>query len=258
MLAIALALAGLTGAWSAAALPGVQGAVPQTPSGAAACSTAEKRRRQQALARFKRTMAKQRAAYFKKHRSAKRRAAFVKKQKAKLRALQRAVAACARRSAPAPEPEVTRADLAVALMPSADRAPVGTQVAYTVTVRNAGPDAAQAVEARLLLNPALSVTSVAATQGRCSGGATTSVCELGAVGRGASATMTVVATSPVRRTVTATATIGPLDTDPNPADNAMSVSTSFVASGPPPPGIPPPGIPPPGLPPSGSPDLVAR
>ena len=69
------------------------------PSRALACSTAERKRRQKALAAYRKAMPKQRLAYFKTHKSTKQRRAFVRKQQVKLRALTKRLKAC---SVPAP------------------------------------------------------------------------------------------------------------------------------------------------------------
>ncbi len=84
------------------------GATPQTrepvvTAAQVACTPAVKKKRQRALAAYKRQMPKARRAYFKKHRSARLRRAFVRKQQAKLKALQKALARCAARPRP-PEP----------------------------------------------------------------------------------------------------------------------------------------------------------
>jgi M6 family metalloprotease-like protein len=77
------------------------GTEPTLETARTACSAATKKRRQRALAAFKRQAPKQRKAYFKKHRSPKLRKAYSRKQQAKLKALQRALAACRARP-PAP------------------------------------------------------------------------------------------------------------------------------------------------------------
>jgi hypothetical protein len=72
-------------------------------SAGATCTASEKQRRLRALARFERTLAPARRAYFRAHRGAKERKAYVKRQQAKLRALRRA-AACTVASPPPPPP----------------------------------------------------------------------------------------------------------------------------------------------------------
>ena len=76
--------------------------VPARAEQAASCTAAQKRGAQAALARYRKAMPKQRAAYFRTHKRAAQRKLFVKRQQARLRVL-RARAACSvpRRRAPA-------------------------------------------------------------------------------------------------------------------------------------------------------------
>jgi M6 family metalloprotease-like protein len=75
---------------------------PSLESASAACTAAVKKKRQRALASFKRQMPKAKKAYFKKVKSAKKRKAFTRRQQAKLKALKRALASCAARPRPTP------------------------------------------------------------------------------------------------------------------------------------------------------------
>jgi M6 family metalloprotease-like protein len=77
---------------------------PALVSATTACTPAVKKKRQRALADFKRQMPKAKKAYFKKHRGAKSRKAFTRKQQAKLKALRRALARCTTNPRPTPPP----------------------------------------------------------------------------------------------------------------------------------------------------------
>ena len=82
----------------------------------------------------------------------------------------------------------------------------GGQITYTITVTNAGPHAALGTVVADTLDPNVSVSSVTPSQGACSA----LPCDLGTVGVGGAATVTVVAT------VAATApTGGSLEADAN-------------------------------------------
>ena len=96
--ATALAVLSLAGTTSAQTAEQARDAEPFLAR--AACTPAETKRRQAALAAYRKRMAKDRAAFFRSHKSAKQRKAFVKRQHAKLKTLQRAAAAC--RASPKP------------------------------------------------------------------------------------------------------------------------------------------------------------
>lgn len=81
----------------ALAAPGAVGRAASPSAGAATavyCPAGERKARQNALAKYKKTMAKVRAAYFKKVKVKKKRAQFVQKQQAQLKALQRLLDQC--------------------------------------------------------------------------------------------------------------------------------------------------------------------
>ena len=130
---------------------------------------------------------------------------------------------------------VSTADVSIS-MTSPASVNAGSNVTYTMTVRNGGPAAVASVTLTSTL-PAGLVGSTQ-SQGVCSGtpGLTAFSCNLGAMVAGASATVTVtVALDPAQTsgTVTDTATIAVVDpnvTDPNPANNTASSSTS-ISSG---------------------------
>ena len=139
-------------------------AAQDAPGGvAAACSAKQKQQRQRAVTAYKKRMPKDRAAYFRKHKSKKLRAAFVKKQQARLETLQRALAACNKKTTTttrpttttktttssttttAPSPTPVRAEVGVSV--TATR--VGEELRWTFSVRNYGPGTAAGVTARV-------------------------------------------------------------------------------------------------------------
>jgi M6 family metalloprotease-like protein len=95
---LVLGVAGLLLAFSVgtAGTPDAQAVVAAAPAQGLACSTAEKKRRQKAIAAYRKAMPKQRLAYFKTHKSTKKRRSFVRKQRLKLRALTKRLNACSR------------------------------------------------------------------------------------------------------------------------------------------------------------------
>ena len=79
------------------AAPGAVGRTASPSAGAATavyCPAGERKARLNALAKYKKNMAKQRAAYYKKVKVKKKRAQFVKKQQAQLKALQKRLNQC--------------------------------------------------------------------------------------------------------------------------------------------------------------------
>lgn len=123
------------------------------------------------------------------------------------------------------------ADLAVAKADSPDPVLVGSPLTYTVTVTNNGPSTATGVSLTDTL-PA-GVTFVSASSG-CSvplGGTVT--CNLGALTKGASATVMIVVTPTAAGTHTNTASVSATETDPSLTNNVATASTTVNAAPPP-------------------------
>jgi uncharacterized repeat protein (TIGR01451 family) len=122
----------------------------------------------------------------------------------------------------------------------------GSNVTYTLTVTNNGPDPATNVTLTDTL-PTTNVIFVSATpsQGTCSG-TTTITCHLGTINNGANATVTVVVqakatgidlvvdddtgTCAYTGTVTDTASVTATEPDPVPGDNTASANTTISAN----------------------------
>jgi len=119
----------------------------------------------------------------------------------------------------------------VAIVKSASPNPVqGADMTFTLTVSNAGPQAASSVSISDTLPAGLTFKSATVTQGTCSAGSTVT-CAVGTVNAGAGATATIVVTPTVQGAVTNTAIVSSSTADPATSNNQSSV-TVVVASAP--------------------------
>jgi uncharacterized repeat protein (TIGR01451 family) len=114
----------------------------------------------------------------------------------------------------------------VSLTKSAPPGPVtvGTNVTYTIKVKNNGPDTATDVELTDVLPGTVNLVSVTTSAGSC-GGTSTIVCDLGTLANGAEVTVTIVVTTTVLRTLTNTASVTLAETDTNPSNNIAQERT---------------------------------
>jgi uncharacterized repeat protein (TIGR01451 family) len=120
------------------------------------------------------------------------------------------------------------ADLSLTKADSPDPVPVGSNLTYTITASNGGPDPATGVTVSDTLPTGPAFVSANASQGSCSGTATV-VCALGAVAASGSATVTIVIKPAATDTLSNTATIGADQGDPNTANNSDTATTSVIA-----------------------------
>jgi uncharacterized repeat protein (TIGR01451 family) len=107
----------------------------------------------------------------------------------------------------------------------------GGSLAYTITVTNAGPEAAAAVTVTDALPAALTATTAAATAGSCAIASGTLSCALGTIAPGGGVTVTVAGTVAAGTTATSisnTAAATSTTDDPNTANNAATVVTSVT------------------------------
>ena len=121
------------------------------------------------------------------------------------------------------------ADLSVAAS-GPTTAKTGDSVSYTLTVSNAGPDAAVAAHLSYLPDAAVKMSQVSATSGSCSttdGGGIS--CDLGDIGVSKTVTVTVSGVAMTAGTSSATTSVTSLDVDPN-ADNSSVASTTSISS----------------------------
>lgn len=121
------------------------------------------------------------------------------------------------------------ADISVTKADGADPVNVGQNIVYTVTVANAGPDAATAVMLTDTLPAAVTFVSAMASQGAC--GAPVGValtCNLGTIASGANATVqiTVTAGALAAPSVTNTASATTTSVDPNNANDSDAETTT--------------------------------
>ncbi|MGH9151569.1 MAG: right-handed parallel beta-helix repeat-containing protein [Acidimicrobiales bacterium] len=126
-----------------------------------------------------------------------------------------------------------QADVSVTNADSPDPVTAGSDITYTVTVANAGPDSASTVALSDSLSTNTQFRSVSTTQGSCShsgenkGGTVT--CALGSVASGSSATVTVVAKAKEAGVSTSnTASASSTTADPNSANNSATATTTVT------------------------------
>jgi large repetitive protein len=123
---------------------------------------------------------------------------------------------------------LAQAELSVIATAAPDPASVGSPLVYTLAIRNSGPTNADNVVITDTLPSGLTFGSAATTQGTC--GLPTVTCNIGTLINGGTVTVTIVVTpsmliiSPV--IITNTAGVSSATTDPNPADNVATVTTT--------------------------------
>ncbi len=196
---------------------------------AATCTSAQKRKNQAALAKFKRGMVAARRVYFRGHKSPTARAAFLRRQRAKLKTLEKR-AACrvpTRQPPPPPPPPLPPplADLAVSMSASTATAGIHAPVTYTVVVQNLGIAVARSVVLTDPLGPALQ--RIEATHG-CSGLATVA-CALGDINPGGARTLRIVARPMQAGAVANTASASSPDPDRFNGNNSASTVVSVAS-----------------------------
>lgn len=115
------------------------------------------------------------------------------------------------------------ADLAITQFSPRGAVPVGSNVTYTITVANNGPDAANLVTVANPIVAGMTHVSSTASQGSCAlaGGVVT--CNLGSIASGASATITLVTTMNTAAAKVNTATVSSSTIDPTAANNSSSI-----------------------------------
>ena len=111
---------------------------------------------------------------------------------------------------------------------SPDPVRVGQDLTYTLTIQNAGPNAAAAVQVADTLPADATFKSVATSKGSCAG-TTAITCDLGTVGNNATETVTIVVTPTKVGTLSNTATVSTASADANLANNTSTTTTTVTA-----------------------------
>jgi uncharacterized repeat protein (TIGR01451 family) len=122
---------------------------------------------------------------------------------------------------------VAGADLAVTKTDSPDPVVIGTPLSYTILVTNSGPTAARDVALEDLLSKRLRLRALTSSQGHCRALHRLVRCELGDLGSGDSARVSIsvrpIRSGPVTNTATVSAAEPP---DPVPGNNSATATTT--------------------------------
>jgi uncharacterized repeat protein (TIGR01451 family) len=126
--------------------------------------------------------------------------------------------------------ERLEADLSVSKSDAVDPVTQGDEVTYTVSVANAGPDAAGEVVLTDTLPSGVSYVSATPEQGTCdeTGGVVT--CELGEIGNGASVDVVIVVETVAYGALTNEASVSADTADPDTGDNETTEGTTVNAT----------------------------
>ena len=123
--------------------------------------------------------------------------------------------------APVTPPPPPTIDLQITKSAAPSPTTVGTQVTWTMVVKNNGPSNATGVKMADPVPAGVTFVSVTSTQGTCTGGALVS-CTIGNMNVGASVTITLVTTAAATGTISNTATTVGNETETNTANNTAS------------------------------------
>lgn len=120
------------------------------------------------------------------------------------------------------------ADVSVTKADSPDPVTAGSSLSYTVTVANGGPDRATGVTVSDALPAGVTFVSAEASKGNCTGTATVT-CNLGALGNGESARVTIVVRPRTAGMLTNRVNVTANQADPNTGNNADTTTTTVEA-----------------------------
>jgi uncharacterized repeat protein (TIGR01451 family) len=129
-------------------------------------------------------------------------------------------------------------DLSVTNVGSPNPVLSGQRLTYTITATNSGGQAATGVTVTDPLPASVQFKSVSTTQGTCARTTTstpktkngTVSCNLGGLAKNASATITIVVTATKKGTLTNTASVHGNETDPTPANNTSTATTTVLGT----------------------------
>ena len=107
----------------------------------------------------------------------------------------------------------------------------GSNITYTITATNNGPNPALSVTVTDTLSAGTALVSSTPTQGSC-GGTTTVTCNLGTIANGGSATITLVVstTGATPGSISNTASVTATTPDPTPGNNSSTANTTVTPS----------------------------
>jgi uncharacterized repeat protein (TIGR01451 family) len=129
---------------------------------------------------------------------------------------------------PTPPPPPPVIDLQITKTDSPDPDLIGKTLRYRIVVKNNGPDTAHNVQMSDPLPAQVTFSSVATTQGTCTGGQLVS-CQLGTLAPNASVTITILVKPRQTGVVTNTATTVGSEAESNTANNTASTTTLVTA-----------------------------
>jgi len=128
-------------------------------------------------------------------------------------------------------PPTLTADLSAAKTASPSPVEIGTELTYTITARNNGPDAAPGVVLTDVLPGGAGFVSSMSTQGSCSTAGSIVQCDLGTLGNSKTAVVTITVIPTQLGNITNTAVVNSPDVlDPNIDNNTSSVDTNVVGN----------------------------
>ncbi|MDP9327716.1 MAG: hypothetical protein M3P10_05890 [Actinomycetota bacterium] len=120
------------------------------------------------------------------------------------------------------------ANLSITKTDAPDPVRADSPLTYTLTVANAGASGATSVVVTDTLPANVMFGSAIPSQGSC-GGTTTVSCDLGSIANGGNATVAISITPIAPGTISNTASVSATESDPNPANNSASQSTTVKA-----------------------------
>jgi len=117
-------------------------------------------------------------------------------------------------------------DISVIMADSPDPMTVGSNLTYTITVTNNGPETATGVVLTDILPSNVTYVSASSIQASYTKSGNTITCNICTLSNGASATVTIVVTPTTVGTITNTATVTCNETDTNSANNTATATTT--------------------------------
>ena len=121
------------------------------------------------------------------------------------------------------------ADLTLTKTDNPDPAPLDGPLLYTLSISNAGPQAATGVTVTDTLPASVTLVSATPSQGSCSG-TTTITCNLATILKDGTASVEILVTTGATGTITNNASVTLNEVDPVPADNSASTDTDVVVA----------------------------